>query len=104
MTDLTNLSNGSTVAGCCTTGSCGHADGAGEIERLRKRLQACQSNDDYALTDDVITQNERWLLADNERLRNQQRELIDAFRIVVRDWCPSSVKVPVLDAYERGPS
>lgn len=35
MTDLTNLNNGSTVAGCCTTGSCGHADGRGEIERLR---------------------------------------------------------------------
>jgi len=35
VSDLSNLDNRSTVAGCCTTGSCGHADGAGEIERLR---------------------------------------------------------------------
>ena len=40
-----------------------------EIERLRKRLQACQSNDDSPLTDDCITQNERFLLAEVERLR-----------------------------------
>jgi hypothetical protein len=40
-----------------------------EIERLRKRLQACQSNDSTPLTDDLITQNERVLLAENERLR-----------------------------------
>jgi len=40
-----------------------------EIERLRKRLQACQSTDVSPLTDDCITQNERFLLAENERLR-----------------------------------
>ena len=40
MSDLTNLDGGSTVAGCCTTGSCGHADGAGEMARLRVDLAA----------------------------------------------------------------
>jgi hypothetical protein len=43
-----------------------------EIERLRKRLQACQSIDAEPLTDDCITQNERFLLAENERLRGER--------------------------------
>ena len=45
-----------------------------EVERLRTRLQACQSNDDYPLTDDCITQNERFLLAEVERLRAEVKE------------------------------
>lgn len=44
---------------------------ADEIERLRKRLQICQSQDSVPLTGDVITQNERSLLAEVERLRTQ---------------------------------
>ena len=92
-----------------------------EVERLEKRLQACQSNDDYALTDDCITQNERFLLADNERLCRERQEaadkieelraerdaerqhadrLAEVLRIVVRDWCPSSTRVPILDEHE----
>jgi hypothetical protein len=53
---------------------------ADEIERLRKRLQACQSNDDSPLTDDCITQNERFLLAENERLEAARKQLLDAAR------------------------
>jgi hypothetical protein len=51
------------------------SDAADEIERLRNRLQACQSNDDSPLTDDCITQNERVLLAENERLRAERESL-----------------------------
>lgn len=56
-------------------------DAADEIERLRRRLQACQSNEDHALTDDTITQNERWLLGDNARLREERQ---DAFAEIER--------------------
>ena len=56
-------------------------DAADEIERLRRRLQACQSNEDHALTDDTITQNERWLLGDNTRLREERQ---DAFAEIER--------------------
>jgi hypothetical protein len=37
-----------------------------------------------------------------ERLRTERRQLIDAFRIVVRDWCPASVRVPILEEARRG--
>ena len=46
-----------------------------EIERLRKRLQACQSIDALPLTDDCITQNERMLFTENERLRAERDDL-----------------------------
>jgi hypothetical protein len=36
-----------------------------------------------------------------ERLRTERRQLIDAFRIVVRDWCPASVRVPILEEARR---
>lgn len=51
---------------------CDGRESADEIERLRNRLQACQSNDTSPLTDDCITQNERFLLAENERLRAER--------------------------------
>jgi len=47
-------------------------DAADEIVRLRNRLQACQSTDALPLTDDCITQNERFFLAENERLRAER--------------------------------
>lgn len=50
---------------------CTLCDAADEIERLRARLRYHQNGDGpEALTDDCITQNERRLLADNERLRS----------------------------------
>ncbi len=78
-----------------------------EVERLRKRLQACQSIDASPLTDDCITQNERFLLAEVERLRADLAaeraladQLADVLRIIVRDWCPSTVRVPILAAHD----
>ena len=83
------------------------SDLTAEVERLEKRLQACQSNDDYALTDDCITQNEQFLLAENKRLRAERDaerqhadRLAEVLRIVVRDWCPSSTRVPILNEHE----
>jgi len=70
---------------CMNNIVCG--DAADEIERLRKRLQACQSIDASPLTDDCITQNERFLLAENERLRAErdaERALADQLAQALR--------------------
>lgn len=56
-----------------------------ENAQLRKRLQACQSDDDSPLTDDTITQNERFLLAENEELRAKNLDYLEAWEQVVDD-------------------
>ena len=56
----------------CSSAECYICVMYAHYDALSARLQACQSNDDSPLTDDVITQNERFLLDENERLRTER--------------------------------
>jgi DNA repair exonuclease SbcCD ATPase subunit len=82
----------------------GHTDcwlyhqAADEIERLQKRLQTHQSKDSFALTDDVITQNERSLLAEVEQLHSQIRNLRGPDKII---FTPEIVEAPISDLIEQ---
>ena len=77
------------------------------VERLRSQandlrqgaLYSPSEDPSWDATTDAADEIER-LRAEREAERQHADHLAEVLRLVVRDWCPSSVRVPILDEHE----